>query len=177
MQTHRLIPHPSTPPDQVRAVSVETIVTADDLLLTFVVDGAEALLIPDWVQPERADDLWQTTCFELFLKPADSDGYWEFNFSPSTQWAAYRFDRHREGMRNAALSIDPHIERGDGQSGYLIEVDVDLSDVPSISCRMGLSAVIEEKSGRKSYWALAHPPGDPDFHNGDCFALTLPPAS
>jgi len=38
---------------------------------------------------------------------------------------------------------------------------------------LGLSAVIEETSGRKSYWALAHPPGKPDFHHTDSFALEL----
>jgi hypothetical protein len=38
----------------------------------------------------------------------------------------------------------------------------------------GLSAVIEEADGTKSYWALAHPSGEPDFHHPDCFALELP---
>ena len=43
---------------------------------------------------------------------------------------------------------------------------------------MGLCAVIEEKDGTKSYWALAHPPGDkPDFHDPACFALELPAAT
>jgi len=36
--------------------------------------------------------------------------------------------------------------------------------------------VIEEKDGAKSYWALAHPPGAPDFHHRDCFAIELAPA-
>jgi hypothetical protein len=35
---------------------------------------------------------------------------------------------------------------------------------------LGLSAVIEEHNGRKSYWALAHRPGKPDFHHSDCFS-------
>src|ERR1700731_13306 len=37
--------------------------------------------------------------------------------------------------------------------------------------RIGLAAVIEETSGHKSYWALAHPPGKADFHHSDSFAL------
>ena len=42
--------------------------------------------------------------------------------------------------------------------------------------RLGLSAVLEERDGTKSYWALAHPPGDtPDFHHEDCFAAQLAP--
>src|SRR3546814_9971873 len=39
--------------------------------------------------------------------------------------------------------------------------------------RVALSAVIEETDGTKSYWALRHPPGKPDFHHPDCFALAL----
>ena len=42
---------------------------------------------------------------------------------------------------------------------------------------MGLSAVIEEKDGTVSWWALAHPEGPPDFHHDACFALELPPAT
>ena len=43
---------------------------------------------------------------------------------------------------------------------------------------MGLSAIIEETDGTKSYWALAHPPGEePDFHDPACFALELAAAS
>lgn len=50
-------------------------------------------------------------------------------------------------------------------------------DAPSLNVgcqwRMGLSAIIETNDGTKSYWALRHPPGKPDFHHRDCFALEL----
>ena len=39
---------------------------------------------------------------------------------------------------------------------------------------IGLSAVLEQQDGTKSYWALAHPPGAPDFHHPDCFVARLP---
>lgn len=37
----------------------------------------------------------------------------------------------------------------------------------------GLTAVIEEAGGHKSYWALAHASGQPDFHKRSCFTLQL----
>jgi hypothetical protein len=40
--------------------------------------------------------------------------------------------------------------------------------------QLDLAAVIEERGGRISYWALAHPPGKPDFHHSDCFTLEFP---
>ena len=47
-------------------------------------------------------------------------------------------------------------------------------DILRAGARIALSAVIEEVDGTKSYWALRHPPGAPDFHHPDCFALELP---
>ena len=46
---------------------------------------------------------------------------------------------------------------------------------PSVTSELGLSAVIEEQDGTKSYWALAHPDGPPDFHDPACFAASLSP--
>ena len=39
--------------------------------------------------------------------------------------------------------------------------------------RLFLAAVLEEADGAKSWWALAHPSGTPDFHAPDCFAARL----
>ncbi len=39
--------------------------------------------------------------------------------------------------------------------------------------QLGLSAVLEEKDGTKSYWALAHGGEKPDFHDPVCFAARL----
>jgi hypothetical protein len=51
-----------------------------------------------------------------------------------------------------------------------------LSDLPrDARWRLGLSALIEDTSGSKSCWALAHPPGKPDFHHPDCFAHEFSP--
>jgi hypothetical protein len=172
-----------TPPTSIEAVEVEMVMTEpDDAMLRFVVKGTD-LLLPEWKSPGRADGLWASTCFELFLRPMASQGYFEFNFSPSTQWAAYAFAGYREGRGDLPFSVEPvvvrepEVEPRDRGSAYVIEVDVDFSDLSPNAHRMGLCAVIEEMSGRKSYWALAHPPGDkPDFHDPACFTLELPAA-
>jgi hypothetical protein len=44
---------------------------------------------------------------------------------------------------------------------------------PGRSLRLGLSAVVEDADGVLCYWALWHPPGKPDFHPTDAFALPL----
>ena len=179
LETYRLLPHPMMGPNKVKGVTVEIIYSErdGDLLLTYIVSGAEHVKLPEWISPHRCDRLWETTCFELFVQQEGLEPYFEFNFSPSTQWSAYRFDRYREGMSDVPLVLDPHIDRGVDDVGYVIKVDFDLAPFADTSLRLGLSAVIEEKDGTKSYWALAHPPGKPDFHHKDCFALTLPAPS
>ncbi|MCM8729984.1 DOMON-like domain-containing protein [Hephaestia sp. GCM10023244] len=169
MAAFDLVPHSDHPPLRVRGVRAELRSTRGGIALRYRVDGAGQLVVPAATAPERADALWRTTCFELFLKPADEAGYVEFNFSPSTCWAAYRFDAHRDGMRDLERAAAPKIDRfADG-----VDVACDLGGVASGPLLMGLTAVIEEEGGHTSYWALAHPDGPPDFHDPDCFVARL----
>jgi hypothetical protein len=162
-----LVPHPDWPPSAVEVVHVSTELRRGKSVLVFSVAG-EASMEPR-AESRRANDLWQRTCFEMFVKPVDHEGYFEFNFAPSTEWAAYRLAGYRAGMTDLAID-SPVIERlEDG-----VRVTVDLSGLPDGDWRIGLSAVIEAADGTKSYWALGHPPGQPDFHDPACFALELP---
>jgi hypothetical protein len=144
------------------------------LKLHFKLAGAIGdLQLPDRAQGTRTADLWQHMCFEFFLRGGEGS-YLEFNFSPSTQWAAYEFGGYRSGMSNAPDSLRPAIRFVAGGEGLALMAEIE--GLPSAgSWRIGLSAVIEEKSGNKSYWALAHPSGAPDFHHADCFAAELSP--
>ena len=171
-----LMPHPDNPSTTVTSVEVELIACPDDLLISYFVTGTQDLIVPEWRAGDRSDGLWETTCFEAFLKPEESESYFEFNFSPSTEWAAYRFDHYREGRTDLPRLVEPFLTPGHEPSEPLLEVDLDLSGLPNLPLRLGLSAVIEEVGGRKSFWALAHPPGTPDFHHRDCFQIELPAA-
>ena len=65
----------------------------------------------------------------------------------------------------------------DGRYEFEATLDLDRLGLPEDRpWRAALSAVIEEASGTKSYWALAHPPGKPDFHHSDAFVLDLFPS-
>ena len=146
---------------------------AGSLVLRYIVTGTISdLQLPPVTASARADELWRHTCFEAFVRPSPGAGYYEFNFAPSTQWAAYRFDSYREGMRAAAEIGAPRIEVQTAPSRYALQASVELDQLPR-PWRLGLAAVIEEGSGRKSYWALAHPPGQADFHQPDGFALEV----
>jgi hypothetical protein len=178
MRVH-LKQHPDTPDQAVSAIEVEASRPGPQCLrLRFVVGGdIDRILWPQPVATSRADELWKHTCFEAFLRYGEGEGYLEFNLSPSGEWAAYAFDGYRSGMKTQAgielrdLFRDPD----DGRYEYEATLDLDrLAPPADRPWRLGLSAVIEEASGTKSYWALAHPEGKPDFHHIDGFVLDLP---
>lgn len=148
------------------------------LVLSYTVTGRiRDLKLPPVGAPERVDELWRHTCFEAFLRMLPGATYYEFNFAPSTQWAAYRFASYRSRMRIASALNTPAITVQSSPDRFTLEAAVeleDLADLPrNVSLRLGLSAVIEETNGHKSYWALVHPPGKPDFHHSDGFAYEL----
>jgi hypothetical protein len=123
----------------------------------------------------RADQLWQHSCFEVFAKLGDGTSYLEINLATSGQWAAYRFSDYRSGMLPAeyiklvAGGWRFRERRTELYAMFEVPIGFAMDD-----WHLALSAVIEETDGTKSYWALKHPPGPPDFHHPDCFALTLP---
>jgi hypothetical protein len=153
---------------------------AGNLVLSYFVTGRiSELCLPPNAAATRTDGLWQHTCFEAFVRRSPGLGYYEFNFSPSLQWAAYRFSTYRDGMCIATEISAPRIETQSGSKHCALHASLalDHAKLPGDGpLRLGLSAIIEEKSGRKSYWALAHRSGKPDFHHPDCFAGELSPA-
>lgn len=183
LQTLQL--HPDSFCVAVTRVEVEiTRPRARSLLLAYVVTGQISdLAMPPVTGAARTDQLWRHTCFEAFVRSPPDAAYYEFNFAPSTQWAAYRFSGYRSGMRVAADVNAPRIAVETSPERYVLRASLELDGVlPSASAggngagaiwRLGLSAVIEEATGHQSYWALAHPPGKADFHHSDCFALEV----
>ena len=170
-----LVPHPDFPSVAVTSVSVDVGRRVDGTLaLRFRVEGnLEGVNWPEIGGPvEHTDGLWEHTCFEAFVGPVDELGYAEFNFTTSLQWAAYQFDGYRVGMRKLE-NVEIH---GSGQPGLGKADAYFLAPNLAVTCkwRLNVAAVIEAKDGTKSYWALAHAPGPPDFHNRDCFIATLP---
>jgi hypothetical protein len=176
-----LIPHPDFPSRAVTGLEVDVSRSGAALTLRYVATGTIGdLRLPPPSPPARGEGLWQHSCFEAFVRGARDGPYVELNFAPSTRWAAYRFSGYRCGMSEAPLPAPPRIEMRAGRERLELLASVSLGQVPDLdgraAWRLGLSAIVEETDGCKSYWALAHPPDRPDFHHSDCFALQLPAA-
>ena len=154
---------------------------ADSLMLSYTVTGKVSdIRLPPVTAAARSDQLWRHTCFEAFVRGSSRPEYYEFNFAPSTQWAAYRFSGYRSGMSVAAEANAPSIEVQPDHNSYKLQASLDLDRLSALPrdavWRLGLSAVIEDASGCLSYWALKHPSGKPDFHHIDSFAHEFSPA-
>lgn len=145
----------------------------DGLLFRYRVTGAiDDLILPRPATSMRADGLWEHSCFEAFVRSEAEEGYVELNLAPSGAWNAYRLSTYREGM--TPLDIKPaRIMTRSAGGRYDLIASVRLGRSAEATLRLALSAVIEERSGRKSYWALAHPPGKADFHHPDSFVHEL----
>ena len=197
--------HPDTPCGPLTGIAVEVArVRPLKLQLRYVLLGNVRKVRLRLREPGGGGELWRHTCFEAFVRVGDDEDYLEFNIAPSGDWAAYQFQRYREGMAPAkgvgASLLDAQSRMGplapdrkallkDGgfdtlerfePSFFSLKAELSFSNAMGRAVaepwHVGLSTVVEERNGRISYWALAHPPGKPDFHHPDCFALQLPAA-
>jgi hypothetical protein len=174
-----LILHSKSQNQAVHGIEARVVWTeSSSLALTYSLKGdITRLRIPPPRSPRRADGLWQHTCFEVFIAEKGRQAYWEFNFSPSGEWAAFAFKSYRDGERIEDDGLHPEIVVQSAANIFELEALVRLGRFlaikPQVALGLGLSAVIEENDGTISYWALKHPPGKPDFHHPDSFALEL----
>jgi hypothetical protein len=169
-----LFNHASTPSLAIRSIVANVKRSSDCVDVSFLVVGQiELLRLPTPHESTRADELWQHTCFELFARSQGNVAYSEFNFSPSMQWAAYTFTGYRKDMTRMEVHNPPRIDMSQNAGQLQFDVKMDARDLPGPIAQLALSAVIEERSGSKSYWAVAHRADKPDFHHEHGFVLTL----
>ena len=169
--------HPTTPVSAIDDIAVEwSMSETGTIWLRYEASGdvGEVKLPDHQDQAQRMDNLWKSTCFELFLSEPEQESYCEFNFSPSGNWAAYSFRRYRDAMEPLSLIQSPKIFLDLSDAHVALEVTFGLPDNWTHNqLDASLSAVIEMQHGEKSYWALAHPAAKPDFHHRDGFTLKM----
>jgi hypothetical protein len=180
MINNLLVCHPETLCPAVERLSVDIqFLPGKGLHLHYHLQGdLRRLCIPQIQTPSMVDGLWEHTCFEAFIATEGDNGYQEFNFSPSGQWAAYSFGDYRKRRAwPCGRTYTIHVEHTD--NNLLLNVAIPLADLPLIdtgkTIQMGLTAVIEAADASRSYWALHHPADVPDFHHRAGFVCSIEP--
>jgi hypothetical protein len=139
--------HPDSLCSAVTHIEVEIMCPcAGSLVLSYLVTGRIGdLRFPAAVAAARTDELWRHTCFEAFVRTSPGPDYYEFNFAPSTQWAAYRFDSYRSGIRVATEISAPRIEVRSSRTCYRLQASLEMDQMSSLridgAWRIGLAAV------------------------------------
>ena len=178
MTGHALIPHPSgATPAAVHSVTARVeLVDTHSLYFEYRLTGELAqLAIPRRSQSQRAERLWEHTCFEAFVACGTGARYFELNFSPSSEWAAYEFDGYRQGMRPLGLTRPPDVTVTSTPNELHVTATAAIRELAGAPWpwRVGLTAVVEDGVGGRTYLALRHPRNNPDFHDAASFAVLL----
>ncbi len=179
IQWSYLTPHPDSGAHPVDSLSAEAHLAAPAVLACdYVLHGDLARLrVPAGAGGARRDELWKHTCLEAFVTAPGARGYYEFNFAPDGDWAAYAFEDYRHGMHPVHLVAPPLIHAECGAARLAVYVSLELAGLPDLAeartLKLALAAVIEGADGTLSYWALHHAPGRADFHHPEGFTLEL----
>ena len=168
---HSLVLHPDCKPGPITEVTANLRPTAQSCEVEFRLRGdVSAIKIPAHTPPERMDNLWKTTCFEIFWQPDGGTYYREFNLSPSSRWACYDFDDFRENSRDAPVHAIA-IASSHNEDELVLKASIS-SELPD-PAQVALNAIVEDLEGNIQFWALAFPEGKPEFHSEVCRQLRV----
>lgn len=165
--------HPSCRAGSISEVFAAIAPTASGCRASFkLVGDIGAIRIPEHGPAQRQDNLWQTTCCEIFWQAEGGTEYSEFNLSPSRRWACYHFDDIRLNRRDGPVEgIAITCSHDDRTLALGAEIAAELS----LPAKVALTAVVEDKQGNIQFWALDFPPGKPEFHGEIGRTLRLEP--
>lgn len=174
MSTYQLAPFGGASPLRLEAILRRE---GERIMLGYLLRGPLGqIVVPHKAaRPERRDELWRHTCFELFFGPAADPGYHEVNLSPAGHWNVYAFDDYRQNMRRqeAIDALAFTVVREEESLAVVLDLPLTPFQPPGLALRVGLAAVLADQSGNCTYWALAHAGEHPDFHRSENFAITV----
>jgi len=177
---HSSEPHHSNP----FTVNGKLLINHSQLNLSFAIQGeTNQILWPQITQKnKRKDELWTNTCFEIFIKPDNSDQYWEFNFCHEHYFNCYHFSNYRHKLQTELL-IDQVYSQFDSQNknnvtlSFATELEKLTNNYSLSSVRIGISCIMKTMNSDLSknenhYYALKHCANEPDFHNSDSYTIS-----
>ncbi|CAA6816502.1 MAG: Unknown protein [uncultured Sulfurovum sp.] len=154
-------------------LSIETSIylTATSMQITFIIKGAlETYVFPQKSQPQRANELWKSTCFELFLGNSQKEAYYELNFSSSLAWNFYYLRSYRAELQELKLLSEPKISVKENEEVFKIVFELEtetfsFKDFDSYN----VASVLLTKEHECTFWSLKAFTDVPDFHHQDNF--------
>lgn len=142
----------------------------DELILHYDLQGPLSELVIPEINSSGLfkDGLWKHSCFELFIKDQDQRSYTEFNFSPSGDYAIYRFSDYRKKDLDYRYRTFPQISASITGDHLFMDIIIE-----TLSGEVAICAVIENHRNEINYYALTHQKEKPDFHDPASFILSI----
>ncbi len=179
--------HPANPEDSDFQIDAEIIRHSTEIHLHFQVFATpKAIENIAWgsesvEKGSRGSELWKGSCFEFFIAPSNSGRYFEFNFSPRTQWDFFSFTDFRDGSSHALISerdFEIVFKKAAFQpDGFELELSIRPchgSYLQSLNAagdfQIQISSILKMKDDRNAFFAIEHPKNaPPDFHSRSHF--------
>ena len=154
-----------------------TRISQDSLTLEFALSAPAAELIWPAARSggERLNELWQSTCLELFIARAGDERYWEVNLSPSGDWNVYQLDGYRQGLKPEPCINSVATTSNSGPDRHQLQASLALPQalIGAATLQANLCAVLQHTNHNNSYWAVSHPGSQADFHARKGFVLEV----
>jgi hypothetical protein len=140
-------------------------------------NNVDSVLLPEMANdPKRVIGLWESTCFEIFIKNPLSDSYYEFNFSPEGHWNCFYFNNPKEKLKECTNVAFPVSAVTIAPEHYRFSIEINTESLKegfwsSKEMEFGLTTIIEDEKNNLSFWAIEHHDEAPNFHNFSSFKL------
>ena len=156
-------------------INVEVIfhLQENKLFISFTVKGkVDEYYFPATSKPQRANELWKATCFELFLADSKAETYYELNFSSSLAWNFYALKHYRAEVSEVKLLNDPIIQVFEENESFKIELELEGFDFSKFDI-CNLTCILLTKENERTFWSSKKMDEKPDFHDRKYF-LQIP---
>ena len=149
-----------------RTIPTELNIKPRSIEISYDLSEINEILIPQKKVLVRANELWKSTCMELFLKNVKESNYQELNVSLDGKWNAYEFSGYRTEMEKSRSVSVSEVKSLDTN---IFWVRFEFRDKLASQLLINPASVIKNIDEGVTYFAPAHQEG-PDFHSFDSSA-------
>lgn len=141
--------------------------SGESLLCSYIITGnITDLSLKEGRSAKRQSFLWLDTCFEFFLKEANSPDYYEFNFASNSDYNIFHFPEYRAPLTETNnFSVDSRMEI---ESENKLVFDFQIfphTDVADTEFTFLASVILNTNDKKVSLWAVDHAQPKADFHD------------
>lgn len=112
---------------------------------------------------QRMNDLWRSTCFEVFWGPTENTAYYELNLAAGGRWNLYHFVDERTPQPPSESRAFELVTLATTE--HSVEAILHASTAMSGRWRASINAVIRTADDQVFYFATHHAGPRPDFHH------------